>query len=61
MDQFFVEPKGRGYEVIKTSVDGRVWRVGVFSNKENAIFWIKDQMDSARQSWAMPTSDHNRR
>ena len=51
-EQFFVERKGAGYEVVKTSDHGSVWRVGIFSTKENAIFWIKDQKNSSESNGA---------
>jgi|HubBroStandDraft_5_1064220.scaffolds.fasta_scaffold1480945_1 hypothetical protein len=45
MDDYRVTPEGTGFQVIKTSPDGRVWLVGRFPTKANAQLWIEDQMN----------------
>jgi hypothetical protein len=44
MDNYRIAAEGNGFQVSRTSPDGRVWLIGRFPSRDNAQHWIDHQL-----------------
>jgi len=54
MDNYRIAPEGNGFQVSRTSPDGRVWLIGRFPSRDNAQLWIEDQLKVANRRETTP-------